>query len=230
MATKSKLEPIKAWSYSRYSCYKQCPFLFKCKYVDKLPEPTNPAMQRGNEVHKEAENYLKHNIKAVPPSLKKLEIDFKKLRKKGAVAEEQWGITREWTETGYFSSDVWLRLKVDSCNAVNKNTLNIIDFKTGKIRDGYEEQLELYATVTFSIFEVDTITTELWYVDHGVILGRSKEEQDIFKFTLGDHEKLIKLWEGRVRAMLNDTRYTPTPNYACQWCHFSKAKGGPCKF
>ena len=146
------------------------------------------------------------------------------------MAEEQWGITRDWQETGFFGKDVWLRLKIDSRNNISTKKINMIDFKTGKIRDGYEEQLELYSTAAFSIFDIKEVTTQPWYVDHGVILGKDKEEASTFTFKLKDHKNLLKLWEGRVKSMMNDTRYTPTPNYSCQWCYFSKSKNGPCKF
>jgi hypothetical protein len=195
--------------------------------VDKLDEPKGEPLLRGIAIHQEAEDYLNHKMARVPASLKKLRTEFRKLRDKDAVPEEQWGLTRDWEETGYFSNDVWLRMKIDSRDVINHKTLRLVDFKTGKIREGYEEQLELEAVAAFSIFDINTVRTELWYVDHGEVLGRDDSR---FTFKLDDYGRLMKLWEGRIKAMLNDTRYTPTPNYTCQWCHFRKSNGGPCRY
>jgi len=49
---------LKAWSYSKFSCYKTCPFQFKCKYIDKLKEPPAPPLVRGIAIHQECEDFL----------------------------------------------------------------------------------------------------------------------------------------------------------------------------
>src|SRR3546814_12779240 len=47
---------IKYWSFSLYNTHKQCPLKAKLNAVDKIKEPGNDAMQRGNDVHKLCED------------------------------------------------------------------------------------------------------------------------------------------------------------------------------
>ena len=82
MAAK-KVIPIKtitAWSFSRYSTYKQCPAKLKYSAIDKLKEPPNAAMARGAAIHTLAEDYVKGKGKALPPELKLFADLFKMLR------------------------------------------------------------------------------------------------------------------------------------------------------
>ena len=53
MATKKviPIKPLKSWSFSRYSTYKQCPLKAKFSLIDKIAEPKNQAMERGAQIH-----------------------------------------------------------------------------------------------------------------------------------------------------------------------------------
>ena len=83
----------------------------------------------------------------------------------------------------------------------------------------------MYAIVGF-IFAPDHVTTvdcEFWYLDEGEIREKS--------YTRRQALTLRKKWEKKTKKMLSDTTFAPTPSAdACHWCHFKKAKGGPCKF
>jgi hypothetical protein len=232
MPRKPKPKPITAWSFSRYACYQQCPALFKYRNIERRPEKKGPALLRGIEIHNDAEMYLKSpnpKKKKIPESLELFEEEFHGLVDNEAVAEESWGLTREWESTGFFDSDVWLRIKVDCYEVIDEKTLKLIDFKTGKVKtEGYEEQLELYAVGAFALFDIEEVHTELWFLDHGEIKGG--EDDKVGVYTVDQYDDLVKTWEKRVQPMFRDTRYTPTPNFACQWCDHSKAHGGPCKF
>jgi hypothetical protein len=218
---------ITAWSYSRYSLYKQCPLKFKLTHIDKLPQPKSPALERGIAIHQEAEDYLNGKHRAVPESLKKLAKPLKQIRDEQYAAEDAWGLTKDWEETGFFAQDVWLRLKIDAYGMPRPNVFKMIDFKTGKMRSGYIEQLELYAVCAFSIYDIHTVETELWYVDNGKIIDSS--ENPGATFHVEDYEKLCKRWGYKTKPMFNDKTFSPTPNQFCGWCHWRKENGGPCK-
>jgi RecB family exonuclease len=113
------------------------------------------------------------------------------------------------------------------------NTLVVIDHKTGSMRDErkaeYMEQLELYGLAGLIKFpDIDIVSPRLWYLDHGIVYPDPVEEE--LEFTQKDKPRLIKMWDKRTKPMLNDTTYTPKPNHGCQWCDFSSAKGGACKY
>ena len=227
----TKRPKMKAWSYSRYQCYSGCAFQAHCKYNEKLPEPEVPAMQRGTAIHKMCEDFLNDGGR-VKKDIKLFSNELKELRRSNAVAEAEWAFTKTWQPTAWFDPwgakkpVVWMRAKIDALvDAENSEdgVMRIIDFKTGKVRDNYMEQLELYAVSGFAQRKkVKKIKTELWYLDHGVV---HEEEFDRKHFPA-----LKQLWNDRTRPMMNDVVYAPKPSFKCRWCSFSKDKGGPCKF
>lgn len=226
---------ITQWSFSRWSTYQKCPALAKYKFIDKLPEPSSPPMERGTAIHKLAEDYTLGTLKKLPPELKLFTDEFKQLRKeKHRHIEEQWAFRRDWTECDWFDKDCWVRIKLDAAYInVKYNALIPIDHKTGKFRpennEEYMLQLELYALAGLAKFpDVEVVSPRLWYLDSGIIHPNPAEEELIY--TPADKPRLIKLWNQRTKPMLHDTTYKPKPNHGCTWCTFSKAKGGPCKF
>lgn len=235
---------ITAWSYSRYADYKQCPLRFKLKYLDKLPEPGSPAMQRGSDVHKEGENYLtvrgpKRGQKSipVPESYKHFAEEMEQLRALNPMVEQQWGFTRQWTPTGWFGSDTWLRIVCDVVVKYDDATVDLIDFKTGRKYDTNEEQVELFSTAPFIKWsDVGLVQTRLWYLDQpkdNEVLrtyARDTGVQDDDGNNVKTFDEIRREWEDKIVPMFKDKRFAPTPNDKCKWCNFSKAKGGPCKF
>lgn len=235
----AKPTKITAWSFSRYSVYKQCPALAKYKFIDKLKEPGSPAMERGAEIHTKAEQYIKGQIRSMPAELKLFADEFKELRKQykkkisGMVVEDSWSFTKNWSETTWNDwVNCWLRIKLDCAHHLDGETLIISDWKTGKFRaemnEEYVEQLELYALAALILMpHLSEVRPRLVYVDSGTIYPPADKP---LVFVRADVPKLKKLWEKRTKAMMNDIRFSPRPNDKCRWCHFSKSKGGQCKF
>lgn len=246
MATK-KVVPIKkitAWSFSRYSDYKRCPLMAKLKHVDKIKEPGNPAMQRGADVHTLAEKYIKGQIRTLPAELKLFKTEFAMLRKQykksinGMVVEDDWAFTKDWGESVWNDwINCWLRIKLDCAHHLDADTLSITDWKTGKFREDmneeYVEQLELYALAALLLHDhIQKAMPRLVYLDQGLIYPKGDEQMI---FTRADIPKLKKLWEKRVKAMMNDTVFSPRPNDKCRFCFYGQSgikKGGPnkCKY
>lgn len=225
---------IDAWSFSRWNTYRQCPLKAKLTYVDKLPTPPSPAMDRGNVIHKESEDYINGKLKKLPVSLETFDEEFKDLRnlyKKGDVyVELQLNFDSEWNIIeDKWSPDIWCRVKVDIVVLEDDGVIRVTDVKTGKVKsDGYMEQLDLYALAIFLGFDdVTTIITDLWFVDHGVI---KPDENDIISYSHNQIPELKSAWNKRVKKMLADRRFMPTPNQFCDWCPFNKTKGGQCKY
>lgn len=246
MATPRKVIPIKkltSWSFSRYSDYRQCPLKAKLKHIDKIAEPKNPAMARGGLIHTIAEDYIKGKGRAMPPELKLFAPIFKMLRAQykkkinGMVVEDNWSFTKDWTETEWNNWALcWVRIKLDCAHHDDDVTLRIRDWKTGKFREElneeYVEQLELYALAALLLHEhIERVIPELDYLDYGIAYPPNGEE---LVYTRADIPKLKKLWERRVKAMMNDTAFAPRPNDKCHWCHYRAANkangGGQCKY
>lgn len=220
---KNPPKKITSWSYSRYQMYTKCPFRAKCKFIDKLPEPSAPAMERGNLIHKLAEEYTLGKIKKLPPELAKFKDEFTELKKSKPVVEQTWAFTKDWLKTVYNDwNNCALRIKTDAV-CVDGDDLHIIDHKTGKVYPDNKEQLELYAAGGGLWFpKIKRIFAHLWYLDAG--------EAVTVEFAAADTPGLRKAWDKRVEPMLSDTRFAPKPSHECGRCAYSKSKGGPCKF
>jgi hypothetical protein len=222
----------------------QCPLKAKLKYIDKIKEPPNAAMQRGADIHDLAEAYIKGTVARLPKELKEFKTLFQRLRKQykkainGMVVEDTWAFTKDWDETAWNDwVACWVRIKLDCAEHEDEVTLLINDWKTGKYRpeqnETYIEQLELYALAALLLHEhIEVVKPRLVYLDHGIIYPDDAGE--VLEFTRDDIPKLKKLWAKRVRPMLNDKTFAPRPNNLCHWCFFRKsnkaAGGGQCRF
>lgn len=236
---------ITAWSFSRYSCYKQCPLKAKLQFIDKIKEPPNAAMQRGADIHDLAEGYLKGKVARLPKELKEFKELFQRLRRQykkaisGMVVEDTWAFTKDWDETTWNDwVHCWVRIKLDCAEHEDDETLIISDWKTGKFREelnaDYVEQLELYALAALLLYEhIEKVKPRLVYLDHGIVYPEPGSARELI-FTRKDIPKLKKLWVKRVKPMLNDKIFAPRPNNFCCWCFFRKSNatngGGQCKF
>jgi hypothetical protein len=248
MATTKKTIPIKplaAWSFSRYSAYKQCPLKVKLTAIDKLKEPGSPAMERGNVIHQLAEDYIKGKLKKLPPELAKFKDEFAMLKKTykadpaSMVVEDQWAFTNVWGMSSWFDmATCWARIKIDCAHHISGTSMTITDWKTGKYREDsnveYLEQLELYALTCLLMHpHLEEVMPRLAYLDLGIYYPAVG--QAVLRYTRADIPKLKKAWEKRVTPMMTDSNFAPRPNQYCRNCHFGQsgvARGGPglCKF
>jgi PD-(D/E)XK nuclease superfamily len=235
MATTKKVIPIKpltAWSFSRYSMYKECPLKVKFTAIDKLKEPSNSAMERGNQIHNLAENYIKGTIKSLPPELKLFKDEITML-KKSFKKDSAAMVVEDWSEAEWFDMiRCWVRIKLDCAHHIDGETLVVTDWKTGKFRDeknqDYLEQLELYALSAMLMHpHIERVRPRLAYLDLGIYYPAPGND---LVYTRADIPKLQKAWEKRVKPMMSDTTFAPRPNNNCRWCYFGQSglkKGGP---
>jgi len=226
------VEKITAWSYSRWRDYDQCPRMARNKHLRKKLYPvddTSPAMQRGMDIDKEGEAFLKcqDGFEECPESFHNFEQKMWELRRLGAASQESWAFTAEWVQCENFAKACRCRIKTDAHVLIPaERLLRIIDFKSGKLKDhGYEPQMELYAIGGLAKYGlgVDTVQTELWFLDHPV-------KPITMRFNSWQFESLKQTWERRTAKMLADTRFDPDPGRPCTWCPYSQKKyAGPGK-
>jgi hypothetical protein len=237
----AKAKQILYWSWSTLSIYRLCPRKAKYKVIDKLKEPGSPALDKGNAVHKAGELYMRGAYDEVPEQFLLFKKEMIAFKKAGAKPEVSWAWDNQWVRCK--SDDfarAWLRIKIDlqHWNAKTK-TLTIIDYKTGKDHsedDDNKEQMRLYflgALLTYP--DAKKVITELWYLEH---FTRARQEYIVKPGTL-EAEK--KYWGKQVAKMLSDkvvededgkrlAGFEATPSaFACRYCHYRKANGGPCE-
>ena len=216
---------IHQWSYSRLSCYEKCPKQAEFKFVKKYKEPGSPAMDRGKDMHKLCEEYIRGRFDELPKELREFEeafVKLKELHELGQVTcESDWAITKDWDQTGWFDNDTWGRAKVDAFvyDEGNSKEARVIDFKTGRYegnQEAHKEQCELYGGIALKRYpELEKIITEMWYLDHGKI--------DRYIYT---QESInIKRDKIHIRAveMTEATEFPAKPSkWKCKWCYFGK--------
>lgn len=249
MTTKAPVKMFEAWSFSRYMDYQKCPAFANWRHLQKLKTvemrnreiaeasgklPETP-MQRGARVAGEADRYLTKKTSKVPIELMPLAKTYREIRSLGNLSVEQgWGFTKDWKPCSPTDwKNCWLRVKIDVCyieEGKAGDVLHIKDNKTGKFsqykNEEYAEQLDLYGTAGLTLMpSVTKVTAQLLYSDLGIV-----HPSQPAVYLVGDLQKMQKAWDKRVRPMMNDKRFAPRPNRGCEWCEFSKAKGGPCRF
>lgn len=239
----AKVPQLTSWSYSRYSDWANCPLKAKLKHVDRIKEPGNAAMQRGSDIHTQAEEYVKGTLAKLPPTLALFKEEFTALRKlykkKAAhpmIVEDNWAFTKDWAATQW---DDWvgcyLRIKLDCAHYVADGVMVVTDWKTGKPSSykavEYMEQLELYALAALLLHDhLTEVQVRIGWIDVGEMYPAEPA-----RYYPADTARLRKEWGMRVKPMMADTKFVPKPNRLCAWCYYGqagKAKGGPglCKY
>lgn len=249
-AKKAGPKKITYWSFSLYNTYKQCPLKAKLNAIDKIKEPGNKYMERGNTVHKLFEDYIKgsitlkqlkdgcqavdlvisKNLMAELNEMRKLYANRNKLAATATqpTVEDTWAFTSSWDETRWNDwINCWVRVKLDVGHWLKKGKKLIFiptDWKTGKFKDDkneeYVEQLELYALAALLTYPQ---ADEVWprlYYADEDLVYPDPDEPLVF--TRADLEPLKALWAKRTRPMLNDTKFAPRPGNYCRFCFYRK--------
>lgn len=220
-----------AWSYSRLACYELCPLQAKLKFLDKIPEPGSPAMERGKVLHDGIANYLQGKADGIPreaiqhPKIESLILEMCQFPER--IIEQQWGFTGHWEPTGWFGGDTWFRSILDAGFVYEDLTGEANDWKTGKRYGSNMDQMKSQAVAMFAKYKPLTkVTVRLSYLD-------TPAKDDPFEIAdIVKHEipTIKKDFEKRAARMFEDTIFAPRPNSKCHFCNFSKNKGGQCAF
>lgn len=208
-----------AWSYSAYSDFK-CPLRYKLKRIDKILEPPRPASDRGILIHKKAEHFIKGDITGMPKELKCFAPELKELRRNKAATEVDLAFTREWEPSkGDDWNNVWCRVYADVV-ATGYEAVKVVDHKTGKIyEDDIVDQAEINALGVWCHYDnVKEVNVEFLYYDL----------DDRRDFTFTSFKKLQTKWGKIAKAMEDEKEFKACPSHKCNWCSYSKYKGGSC--
>ena len=220
----AKKKQIKKWSYSRYSCYKDCPYMYEGRYILKLDKfVASPAMERGTMIHAKAENFVNGKIKGLPKELLKFAPEFKALKKefnKGiGFCEPDISMNYDLTPSNRKKSD-WFVGFADFAH-FGKEELTVIDYKTGRKYPSHQDQGHAYSMALLAMNpEYEKINVEFWYLDQGEVTEFNHEQKD--------KDRMFNLWDRRINKMYADKNFRKTPYQWCNSCHRNKKNGGNC--
>jgi len=227
-------KPLTAWSYSRLSTYEKCALQAKFKFIDKLPEPESPALERGSAVHETIAQYVRGDLPeenpfgtAAIPGWTYFGRLLNDLRSLEPLVEQQWGFDEKWKPADWFGRNTWFRSVLDVSIVYDDNTADVVDFKTGKpYPPDTAKQAELYAiSVVRRYPQVSHVTVRFWYLDI-----EQKGAEAVYRFHKEQLGEMMTRWEKKALKMLSDTVMAPKPGQHCKWCSFAKSAGGPCKY
>lgn len=162
-----------AWSWSALNSFETCPKRhFLTKIVKAFPEKQNPQMIAGQQFHRALELRIERG-KSLPKEMQSCESTVRMLEEAAAkggtlVAERKIGVTEDLKECEYFDKNVWLRVVLDAQLDIGPWSM-IIDWKTGKIKEDYD-QLALSAAVKFALSpETERVTTGyFWFQENRI--------------------------------------------------------------
>ena len=64
---------IPAWSYSALKTYETCAYRSYISKVKRIQEDFGPAAARGTDIHQQAKDYVRGDLKELPDTLKKFQ-------------------------------------------------------------------------------------------------------------------------------------------------------------
>lgn len=212
-----------AVGWSKLDTYRTCPRKFKYQFIDKLPQPSSPALERGSRMHDELECYLK-GWGGLPEWAGSWGEPLKALKAQPTLQSElALGFNKDWTlRENWFGRDCYLRVKMDAYYFGEKE-LVAVDFKSGRYRVPSDEQVELYGAAGLELApHVETVRLEYWYLD--------TEETHSRTFTKAQTLEFRPKFDKEFQKIYTETQWKATPSRECRWCPYSKSKGGPCDF
>ena len=218
-------------SYSRWSCYHECPFKYKCKYILKLREPKGEAMGRGTLIHDMLEQYIlgktdllpwnENNSLGVPAMGAAHPMQSTMEFFKGGQTERVIELDIDLAPNPKDGEPAFIAILDADKFDKDTNTLHIGEWKSGKPYASHAEQRHMYATVGLGYLMPDHVIVTTHYVD---ISSNPVELRADYK----DFKEMSSVWKNRRESMMNDTILAPRPNPKCKWCHFRKSNGGIC--
>lgn len=233
---------IKTWSHSRLVMFEQCKHRAFLKHVKKEPEPERPlppgktehANDRGTRIHENGELFVKGKAKLGSELRKYFTSEFEQLytlyREKRVFMEDEWAMDRDWEPCKWDAPEAWLRLKLDALVFLSDTEVVAVDVKTGR-RDGNEikhaEQVQLYQLVTFLRYpQVETVHTELWYVDIDELHSQTYRRDQGLRFKQKFDQRGEKITTYEFKGEKEDANPSI---FTCRWCMYGPKGSGVCK-
>jgi len=215
-------------SYSKLSCYEQCPRQFKVKYVTKTypNESDNPYFVKGHKIHKELDDYIiaKQSDKKTSAKvgkiaqrgLRMIDVTFNSFDE--VASEKKISVDKSFKEVTWFDKTTYYRSIFDMVAKRDDSAL-LVDWKTGKVRD-YDSkptgQLHLGAAILLSTNpEINTVTTAYVFVEH-----KQSIKMTFYRKNLAES---IDAFHAAYDEVAADTEFKPKVNRNCFFCRVSPA-------
>ena len=206
-------------SYSSLKMYENCPKRYYHQKITKeVSDSGSDATRYGERVHKALEERLTNDNELSQETIQyeklctaisdmKNHPDFDQL-----LLEERLTVSDNYTPTGWWSDDAWLRSVLDVL-VLFKDKAIVMDWKTGKRRPDFT-QLEMFALQVFAHFpHINNVTTSfVWLKDM---------KQDKRSFCRDLSCELQSHLDGRINRItqsIENEDFPAKPSGLCRWC------------
>ena len=209
-----------AWSASRLTDFELCPQkLYRTKILKDVEEPKGDALVWGNDVHAAIEKRIMEGT-PLPPTMKQWESVIHGLLAKTSAmeiqAEQELCLASDWTPTGWWDDNAWLRGKLDFI-ARHEDRALVVDHKTGRRKDDMDwTQMDVFALMTFQHYpEINRVVAGYcWLKVGGYIDHKAYDRNDV--------PAIQQEMAGRYQPLneANETGEWPAKqNFLCRnWC------------
>lgn len=140
----------KAWSISALKSYEQCPRRYhEVQVLKNFVDKPSDTKTWGDEVHKAFQNFFARN-ESLPIGMRQYQplLDSFARQPGDKLVEQKLALSEVFSPTTWFGKNVWVRSIVDLA-VVNGEKAVIVDWKTGKMKEDFD-QLALMAAVMFN--------------------------------------------------------------------------------
>jgi len=207
-----------AWSYSSLDMFATCPKkLYHIKIAKDAKDEDSSFSADGKLIH---EAFYKRIVHGVPFPLpmrhyEKIAAAYELLpgEKHG---ELQLALDAQLSPCAWFDKQAWVRAIVDlAIVSEDKTKALIIDWKTGKPKDGYD-QLKLSAAVLSRYMpEIQKFTCAYVWVNHSAAPPSVvKLEKKHMKAVWADNIEIVR----EIEEAIKTTSFPATENPLCLWC------------
>ena len=211
------------FSYSKINTYNICPRKYEFSYIDFYPRKgSSDIVLKGTLLHKMIELYINDKDYNIPYEKEFLALkeedfntfkeDFEKIKEQPLIKQlkkmkDSCEINVEQKLTNVFENFIFSG-NTDTL-VKNEKKLIIIDYKTGKVNQNFE-QLEFYALVSSYLYpEIQDFLLVLSFVSHEQDLKITLKKEDMSKI----ENKLIKYISNINNSIKFDKKVGPLCNY-----------------
>jgi hypothetical protein len=217
---------IVSWSYSSLKQFEQCPRLYHETYVLKsIPYEETEQRKYGNQVHKAAENYVRHQT-PIPEQFAFMQPIIDTLLKFPGrkFAEQKLALDSKLEPCDWKSRDAWYRGVSDLTIIDDDNfSAKVVDYKTGSAKYPDIDQIVLMELMTFAHNpHVKRVKGALLFVVKNVPVKHALDREDSDKQWWKFRERIAKL-----EAHVEKDSWNPKSGPLCGWCPVKSCEFNP---
>ena len=237
--------PITYLSYSQIDTFNNCPLKYRYRYIQRIPVPVFAAASFGDSMHKTLRDFYQEVKEGKRPTEKRLlELLTKNWSAEGysskaheaRMKKQGQKILSDFYEKGYFPDNpppksleqifvtklapqLKVGGKIDRVDRVAGSSLEIIDYKTGRVWDQKEVDKSLQMTV-YALAACDPgiyakkpeeVVLSFYFLETGEKKSTKRTSQQLEK---GKKEILEKAKE------IEKSDFPPTPSKLCDFCDY----------